>query len=298
MSWREKIKQKFIDWLLREPKRHDEFPLCDFERIQHELRPCDVLLIEGRGPIGEMIKFITQSPWSHSALYIGRIHDIEDPLLRERIKEYYQGPPEQQLIIESILGKGTIISPLEKYEPLHIRICRPEGLSIRDMRQIIYFAIGRLGLAYGIRHNFDLFRFLLPWRILPRRWGSSLFTHNINEPTKEICSSMIAEAFNSVQFPILPIIKTHQEKGVQFYRRNPMLYTPRDFDYSPYFKIIKYPMFELSEQSVYRRFPWSQDIAQVNGEEDVPSGAPITALPKSSKKKNQEDYNALKDSQS
>ena len=43
------------------------------------------------------------------------------------------------------------------------------------------------------------------------------------------------------------------------YQRNFRLYTPSDFDYSPYFEIIKYPIFELSEQSMYRDLPWSEE---------------------------------------
>lgn len=252
----EKVKQKFVSWLMRDtPPR--EIPLSDFSRIRYEIRPCDVLLIEGRSRVANVIKAITQSPWSHAALYIGRLHDIENPILRARVKEFYDAKPDEHLIIESVLGKGTVVTPLIHFERDHIRICRPKGISHTDAQHVIGYAIGRLGREYGIRHNLDLARFLFPWSFLPRRWRSSLFEHNIGTATTEICSSMLAEAFAAVNFPILPVVKKDKEKGVQFYRRNPKLYVPRDFDYSPYFEIIKYPFFEITG-TAYRNLPWNK----------------------------------------
>lgn len=274
LSLIDKLKKKMVDWISNEPPRKD-FPLCDFERLSYECRPGDVLLIEGRSRVSEVIQVITQSPWSHAMLYIGRMHDIENPLLRERVKKFYDAKPEEQLVIESMLGKGTIVVPLTKYRDAHIRICRPKGIARKDSQHVIGFAIGRLGREYAIRHILDLARFLFPWSIMPRRWRSSLFEHNIGTPTKEICSSMLAEAFNAVQFPILPYVKSHKEKGVQLYQRNPKLFTPSDFDYSPYFEIIKYPIFELSEPAVYRNLPWNEEGILTNDGEEIPDNEQV-----------------------
>ena len=116
-----------VNWLKhKRPLPHT--PLSDFERIRHEIRPCDVILVEGRSRVSEVIKLITQSNWSHAFMYIGRMHDIEDPQLRERLGEFYKGNPDRQLIIESELGMGTIVRPLTVYEGEHLRICRPRGL--------------------------------------------------------------------------------------------------------------------------------------------------------------------------
>jgi len=276
----DKIKDKISGWLMKESAPR-AFPLSDFERIQYEVRPCDVLLTEGRSRIAEFIKLITQSPWSHATLYIGRLHDIENPILRKRVEEFFKGEPNEQLIIESVLGKGTVVSPLKNLRSDHIRICRPKGISRNDAQQVIGFSIGRLGREYGIRHNLDLARFLFPWRFLPRRWRSSLFQHHIGSATKEICSSMLAEAFSSVHFPILPIIKEDKTKGIQLYRRNPKLYTPSDFDYSPYFEIIKYPIFEISEGPAYRNLPWNeQNIVSIDDESVPIPDEPLSAKAK------------------
>jgi hypothetical protein len=81
---------------------------------------------------------------------------------------------------------------------------------------------------------------------------------------------MIAEAFSSVHFPILPHIKKNKDTGIELFQRNPRLYTPRDFDYSPYFEIIKYPFVALDDQPAYRRLPWNKDGIVIRGNERQP----------------------------
>ncbi|MCW5590066.1 MAG: hypothetical protein KIT27_10470 [Legionellales bacterium] len=265
----DKIVKKLIAWLMKDepPSR---FPLSDFDRLRHEIRPCDVLLFEGRSRVSEVIKLITQSPWSHAALYIGRLHDIENPILRDRIKEFYPHEDNEQLIIESVLGKGTLVSPLSRYHRDHIRICRPKGISHHDGQQVIGHAIGRLGMDYDVRQIVDLARFLFPWSVIPRRWRSSLFTHNPNAPLRQICSTSLAEAFDSVKFPILPLIKEHAETGIELIPRNPRLFTPKDFDYSPFFEIIKYPIFDMSlSGALYRNLPWNREGTYSNDDGSV-----------------------------
>ncbi|MFN3235052.1 MAG: YiiX/YebB-like N1pC/P60 family cysteine hydrolase [Gammaproteobacteria bacterium] len=236
-----------------------KIPLCDFDRIQHELKICDVLLVEGRSRVANIIKYITESPWSHAAIYIGRLNDIDDPEVRRLISEHYKGDERAQLIIESDLGIGTVVNPLSIYANDHIRICRPKGLTHRDSQKITSFLANSLGKTYDVRHTIDLLRFLLPWRILPKRLGSTLFKVSDNNPDSEICSALIAKAFESVSFPVLPHVDIDEDTGVQFYRRNPKLYVPKDFDYSPYFEIIKYPIINVSDQPIYKKLPWSKD---------------------------------------
>lgn len=256
---------KVSNWLSREPILKPVF-LYDFDKIRFEIRPCDVLLVEGRNHISEIIKQVTHSMWSHSAIYIGRLYDIDDLSLRAQVKKYYKGPPDEQLLIESIMGHGTIVTPLARYKDYNIRICRPRGLSREDAQKVIGYSINHLGMRYSLRHVIDLFRFLFPWGILPRRWRSTLFVHNALKPTEEICSSLIACAFQRVHFPILPEIITDKE-GVTLATRNPRLYTPKDFDFSPFFDIIKYPMLPLIGEGLYQHLPWEED--QANGTEFI-----------------------------
>jgi hypothetical protein len=40
---------------------------------------------------------------------------------------------------------------------------------------------------------------------------------------------------------------------------NPRLYTPKDFDDSPYFDIIKHPFIGEGDVADYRKLPWNQE---------------------------------------
>ncbi len=265
------------NWLMQEPPRA-AIPPCDFERIRYEVRPCDVLLIEGKSRVSEVIKLITQSAWSHAALYIGRLHDIDDPELRRYVQKHYDGPEDEQLLIEGMMGRGTICVPITAYQNDHVRICRPRGISRRDAQKVVGKVISGLGVAYDTRQIFDMARFFFPWFILPRRWRSTLFSHNAGENTKTVCSTLIAEAFSSVRFPILPLVKANKATGIELIPLNPKLFTPKDFDYSPYFDIIKYPYVQIAEHGNYRSLPWNQEGYYSHGEEDVfmPSTTPAS----------------------
>jgi hypothetical protein len=249
------IKRPLIAWLNKEQKPR-KYPLSDYERICYELKPCDVILVEGRSRVANVIRWITQSPWTHAALYLGRMHDIEDLELREIVASHYEGDAADRLVIESQLGQGTLVSNLQFYENEHLRICRPSRLSLRDSKQAIRYAISRLGLDYDVRQIFDLARFLFPWFILPRKWRSTLFESNPGASTRTVCSTMIAESFAFVQFPILPLVKESEDDNLQLFRRNPKLCTPSDFDYSPYFEIIKYPFVDFRHDQDYHLLPW------------------------------------------
>ena len=68
------------------------------------------------------------------------------------------------------------------------------------------------------------------------------------DPTKAICSTLIAESFASIHYPILPERVSINGKTYGMapfvqsetdHIRTYGLYTPRDFDMSPFFAIIK-----------------------------------------------------------
>jgi len=244
------------------------FPICDFAKLSYGLRVGDVVLVEGRSRVSDVIRVITQSRWSHSALYVGRLHDIQNETTREQIAAHYDASPDEQLLVEGILGKGMIVTPLKEYARDNLRICRPSTLSGEDAQNVINYAIERLGMAYNIRQLFDLARFIFPWRILPRRWRSTLFTRNPGEIAKTVCSSMIAEAFYSVKYPVLPLFRRHGKDGIELIPRNTRLYTPADFDYSPYFDIKKFPFMGAHINAPYRELPWNKDGVVGHGEQD------------------------------
>lgn len=263
MAFSDWLIEKVSHWLLKnEPPRRAY--LCDFPKISKKIKPGDVLLIEGRNRVSRIIQQITRSPWSHAALYVGKLETIKNKTLREKILAVGPWEPDTPFIIESEVGEGTIISPLTKYANDHIRILRPQGLTKKYIRKVIKYAVSRLGRRYDFRHVFDLARFIFPWGLFPRRYRSSLFQHNALQPTEDMCSSMIADAFYSIQYPILPMVQLNKKKNLELVQRNPRLFTPSDFDYSPYFDVIKYPFFKLGKNFKLEDLPWKKDPKVAN----------------------------------
>ncbi len=266
------ITQKFIDWLAYEPELDEKTPcLTNYERLRDEVRPGDIILVEGRSRVSNIIKLITQSPWTHSVLYLGNYHDLNMAGLAPAAISKYALKPHARLVIEAVLGEGTIVSPLSKYKNEHLRICRPRSITINDRNKVIQHTIRKLGYQYDIRQLFDLARFLVPYSLIPSRWRSSLFRYHAGDSTKTICSSMLAEAFVSIKYPVLPVIE-HTEQGLRFYKRNTKLFVPKDFDYSPYFDIIKYPFIGLDEVAAYRSLPWDEEgyVCNEQGDCSIP----------------------------
>jgi predicted CoA-binding protein len=272
----------FADWIICKVSKYllkndSSIPgksyYTDFKDLAQRIKVGDVLLVAGRNRVSAIIRHVTLSPWTHASLYIGRLKDIQDPVMLEKVKQYTQDE-DTQFIIESEVGTGTTISDLYSYQNEHVRLLRPQALTADDAQRVIDFAISRLGMQYDVRHLLDLARFLFPWGFLPKRWRSSLFEHNALQPTKDICSSVIADAFQTVDFPILPLIEEDYVNELAFIRRNDRLYTPSDFDYSPYFDVIKCPWVPLKTLGAYHDLPWMKDVISDDDGLKIVSTAP------------------------
>lgn len=220
------------------------------------LKPGDVLLVEGNTRISVAIKYLTQSTWSHAVLYIG---DTAAP----------QAPgTESKVLIEADLREGVRAVPLSAYSGMHTRICRPVGLRPEDIKKVLDHAVSRIGQQYDLRNVFDLARYLIPTPPVPVRWRRRMLALGSGDPSRAICSTLIAQAFESVRYPILPNItleRTSDPGCADCYReilhiRHYSLYTPRDFDISPYFEVVK-P--ELLHDFDFHRMVWADDSAAI-----------------------------------
>ena len=78
------IIEKLGLWLSQQEPPQKTY-LCDFVKIGQKIHPTDVLLIDGRSRASKVIKYVTQSPWSHAVLYIGRLRDIKDQQIKAHI---------------------------------------------------------------------------------------------------------------------------------------------------------------------------------------------------------------------
>ena len=252
------IHQRLAAWLNAETQPPPR-AASDLTRAAPALVPGDVVLVEGRSRIGRLIKRISQSPWTHSAIFVGRIRDWDNPEIAARLRDAWPGRDDDYLLLEAEIGSGAILSAIDKYRHFNVRICRPQQLTRRDAEKIVAHGLSRLGHDYDVRQLFDLARLMCPWLLALRRWRSSLFRERPARHRRTICSTLIADAFYSVDFPIQPIIKEDKHGRLQMNRPNPLLCTPRDFDASPYFDILKFPWIPLSTPGVYHCFPWERD---------------------------------------
>lgn len=240
-SWlQEKIAGIILRYLQKPVWRYETFSVTSPQILASYLQPGDVLLVEGNQRISSIIKFLTQSTWSHATVYIGS-HGMKN------------ADGEQLCLIEAEADGGVKAVPLAKYKQFNTRICRPVSLSGDEIKQVIDYAIGRIGHHYDMKNIIDLGRYLFPYPPVPVFMRRRMLALGSGDPTRAICSTLIAQAFQSVHYPILPeitkeYVETSQERyiGKEIYRiRHHSLFTPRDFDLSPYFSVVK-PTLESS----------------------------------------------------
>lgn len=184
--------------------------------------------------ISTAIKYLTQSTWSHAALYVGA--DSEE-------RESGSALP----LIEADLLEGVRSVGIEVFAGRPTRICRPVGLNEQERRAVARFAINSLGHRYDLKNVIDLARYLLPTPPVPTWLRRRMIAFGSGDPTRAICSTLIAQAFQAVHYPVLPSVEyravaTENCPGCVdeiLHMRHHTLFVPRDFDVSPYFRIVK-----------------------------------------------------------
>ncbi len=260
----------------------------DLAALKRQVRKGDIILVEGEQRVSEVIKYLTQSSWSHAAIYIG------DELVRRHHPQLGQaraafGDEVNFLLVEALVEGGVVVSPLSKYRNFNIRVCRPYNLRKDHLPIILDDVLSQLGYIYDLKNVFDLARYFLPVSLVPRRFRRKALHFGSGLPTQVICSSMLAAAFDKVGFPIVPRITSDNHNQPQrrsflgtilpfangshprfiFRRSHPTLVTPRDFDLSPYFAIVKFNVIEPSRFD-YSKIVWAED------EEELLASRPVT----------------------
>lgn len=222
-------------WLSRPSHEHSTSIPTTSELLAKTLEPCDVLLVEGNTRVSIAIKYLTQSTWSHAALYIGQ----------ETSRTGLEA--DSLCFVEADIIEGVRLVGFSEFSGLHCRVCRPVGLTPTDRARIIEVARSSIGYQYDLKNVIDLARYLLPIPPVPIRWRRRMLAFGSGDPTRAICSTLIAQCFQSVRYPILPVIDTESagRKDCPECTREIMsvrhhsLFVPRDFDVSPYFEVIK-----------------------------------------------------------
>ncbi|OED38644.1 hypothetical protein AB833_18830 [Chromatiales bacterium (ex Bugula neritina AB1)] len=244
-------------YLTKTVANYKPFSVHRWSILESVMQPGDVLLVEGDHRISSAIKYLTQSTWSHAAFYVGDItkYGGTAPESGEENENTY--------LIEADLETGVIAVPLSKYTRYNIRICRPVNLTDEDLTRLCTFMVDGMGMEYDLKNIVDLARYLLPQPPVPRRWRRRMLALGSGDPTRAVCSSLIAQAFQSIKYPILPdrlscAVDDSMAREILHIRHH-SLFTPRDFDVSPYFEVIK-P--ELAMNFDYQSIDWQQHTAQ------------------------------------
>jgi hypothetical protein len=213
--------------------------------LEQTARAGDILLVEGRERISAAIKYLTQSTWSHAALCVG-------PNEKTGAMQF----------LETDAAFGVRLVAADHYQGYHMRLCRPIGLTTSDIQSVTDYALARVGDTYDLRNIIDLARYLMPTPPVPLPWRRRMIALGSGDPTKAICSTLIAQAFETIRYPVLPMITHEISNDVDcvncveeiHHIRHFSLYTPRDFDVSPYFEIVK-PSLESGFN--YRTLSWA-----------------------------------------
>ena len=180
MSWMVDGVGRLLAHYLEKPVQgYEPFTPSDPDALRATLQPGDVLLVEGNNHISGVIKYLTQSTWSHAALYVGPIGG----------RATADGEP--LVLVEANIGQGVVAAPLSKYARFHTRICRPTQLDDEDRARVYAYAAERIGFDYDLKNIVDLMRYLFPMPV-PQRWRRRMMALGSGHPTRIICSALIA----------------------------------------------------------------------------------------------------------
>jgi hypothetical protein len=278
MELRRRLSERILRYLHEPRPGHSRRGWNDPGALRRHLRKGDVVLVAGDNRTSAIIRLLTQSAWSHAALYVG------DELLRRGGPQADDarrrfGRDARELVVEA-LPEGVVVSPISKYFSFDVRVVRPHGLRREDRDRILEDALAALGWRYDVRNVLDLARSLLPVKLVPARFRRSTSRLGSGVPTEVICSSLIGSLFQRVRFPILPPVDApaggaapprgrlarlvFRQRGPchagLFRTCHPTLLTPADFDLSPYFEVVKFNVIAGGGFD-YRRIRWAAEEA-------------------------------------
>jgi hypothetical protein len=120
-------------------------------------------------------------------MYVGPLEDGPDPLC----------------IVEADIAAGVRSIRLSELTALQVRVLRPIGLNDMDRCRLADWVVSRIGSEYDLEHALGLGQYLLRLPLLPKRLRPAPDTVG-HTAARFICSSLLAQAFALVGYPILP----------------------------------------------------------------------------------------------
>ncbi len=188
----------------------------DPESLSAVLRNGDVLLTEGNTRAAALIKRITRSTWSHVSMYVGPLEQGPDP----------------RCIVEADIAAGVRSIRLSELQGMNVRVLRPIGLNDAVRDRLAQWVVGQIGGEYDHRHAWALARRFL--RLAPKSGIAPAPNGIAHSATRFICSSLLANAFALVGYPILPIHTAVAAVSTADHR----YVMPADFERAPVFEIV------------------------------------------------------------
>lgn len=218
------------------------------KRFLEVAEPCDVVLIRGNLRISHIIQTLTKSPYSHSAFYCGDGNIIEaEP-------------------------NGVLLSPIDKYLELDMRLCRPVMLSNKGKKIVMQHMQDMLKIQprYDVT---NMEKLLFKYWYTKFRPDIKVYIGGTTDFERfYICSGMIAHGFHKAGYPVVPSLRfkkkakikslrtlAEYEKMVQLCRKNYSQIVPGDFDNSPFFASVKF-LYLDSKYNAKRRFTLEKEV--------------------------------------
>jgi hypothetical protein len=91
--------------------------------------------------------------------------------------------------VEADMEHGVRAFPIEELEGLHLRICRPMGLSSQGAGQVVNHVLGRLGDKYDLKTYLISLAIYCPTPPVPTSWCRRMLALGSSGPTRAICST-------------------------------------------------------------------------------------------------------------
>jgi cell wall-associated NlpC family hydrolase len=145
--------------------------------LQSLLQAGDVILVAGKTRFASLVCRLTQSTWSHVAIYVGPGHHA-DPA---------------HCIVEADVEAGVRMITLDHLADHDIQVVRASRLPETSRQELIDYLLARVGRPYDLNHVIALARLML---LAPSTLGRWLAPRMMRpaDPTRAVCSTLVAHA--------------------------------------------------------------------------------------------------------
>jgi hypothetical protein len=209
---RARLIDRLVLYLAQPVRRYSAAQTADLQSLAAVLQHGDVVLASGCTRAAALVRRFTGSGWAHVAMYVGPLDETADP----------------RCIVEADIAEGVRAVPLSEFRGQRVLVLRPSALAREDRRRLADWVLARIGHRYDLVHAWaltkTLLRLPLPLRVPPVSESATRF----------ICSSLLAQAFMLVGYPIPPAHVRARDASAPDLR----YVTPRDFENASGFEVI------------------------------------------------------------